>query len=374
MIRAAALLASVSCVVGCALAAGCAAPGEPIARHPVVPVPVTDLAAQQSGNSLTLRFTLPARSADREPLAERPSIEIYRAKLPPGAVPDKKAPWRLAYTIPSEQVDHYLAGERVEFHDLLSAEDFAAAAGSSFAYKVRTRAVRARASADSNIVVARAYPPPEPPQGVKVDVMEHAIEISWIAPGSASQAQPPYVYRVYREEVEPPAEGQTDTGKLQVKVPFESLGQTAGTRFEDHDFEFGRTYVYSVRSVAQYSGEMVESDQPASSMATVTARDVFPPATPTGLEIAVIPATPGAPTYVELSWAISPEPDLAGYLVYRSEDENSPGERVSMEILPSPAFRDMSVGSGGRYFYRVSALDRAGNESPKSSAAEVDVP
>lgn len=374
MIRAAAPLAFVCCVVGCALAAGCAAPGEPIARHPVVPVPVTDLTAQQSGNSLTLRFTLPARSADREPLAERPSVEIYRAKLSPGAVADKKAPWRLAYTIPSEQVDHYLTGERVEFHDVLSAEDLAAAAGSSFAYKVRTRAVRARASADSNIVVARAYPPPEPPQGVKAEVMEHAIEISWIAPAGGSQAQPPHVYRVYREEVEPPAEGQADTGKLQVKVPFESLGQTAETRFEDREFEFGRTYVYSVRSVAQYSGETVESDQPASSMATVTARDVFPPAAPTGLELAVIPATPGAPAYVELSWAISAEADLAGYFVYRSEEENSPGERVSTEILPTPAFRDISVRSGGRYYYRVSALDRAGNESPRSSAAEVDVP
>ena len=375
MIRCAAPLAFVTCVVGCALAAGCAAPGEPVARHPILPTPVTDLAAQQSGNSLTLRFTLPTRSTDREPLTEHPSVEVFQAKLPPGVAPDKKAPWRLAYTIPSEQVDHYLTGERLEFHDALSPEDFAAAAGgSSFAYKVRTRAVRAQDSADSNIVVARAYSPPEPPQGVSAEVMEHATEISWFAPPSASQAQPPYLYRVYREEVEPPAEGGNEAGKLQVKSPFESLGETNETRFEDRNFEFGRTYVYSVRSLAQYGGETVESDQPASSMATVTARDLFPPDVPTGLEVAVILATPEAPAYVELSWAISPEPDLAGYYVYRSEDENSLGERVTMEMLPTPAFRDMSVRSGGRYFYRVSALDRAGNESPKSPATETNVP
>jgi predicted phage tail protein len=157
-------------------------------------------------------------------------------------------------------------------------------------------------------------------------------------------------------------------------VPFTLLGQTAATQFQDRKFEFARTYVYSVRSVAQYGSDTVESEQPASSMATVTARDVFPPAAPTGLEVALIPATPGMPAYVELSWAISQDADLAGYHVYRSEDEGSPGERIGTETLLSPAFRDMSVQSGKRYFYRVSALDRAGNESPKSSATAVDVP
>ncbi len=89
---------------------------------------------------------------DREALAEHPTIEIYRAALPPGAIPDKKTAWRLAYTIPSEQVDHYLKGGHIEFRDPLTADDFARAAGSSVAYKVRTRAAKARASADSNIV------------------------------------------------------------------------------------------------------------------------------------------------------------------------------------------------------------------------------
>ena len=97
MIRAAALLALAFCLLACALAAGCAAPGDPTARHPVVPAAVTDLAARQYGNAFALTFTLPARSMDREALAEHPTIEIYRAALPPGAAPDKKTAWRLAY-------------------------------------------------------------------------------------------------------------------------------------------------------------------------------------------------------------------------------------------------------------------------------------
>jgi hypothetical protein len=129
MIRAAALLALAFCLVACGLAAGCAAPGEPTARHPVVPVVVTDLGARQYGSAFALTFTLPARSLDREALAEHPTIEIYRAALQPGAVTDKKTAWRLAYAIPSEQVDAYLKGEHIEFHDPLTADDLARAPG-----------------------------------------------------------------------------------------------------------------------------------------------------------------------------------------------------------------------------------------------------
>jgi hypothetical protein len=373
MIRAAALPALAFCLA-CALAAGCAAPGEPVARHPVVPTAVTDLAARQYGNSFSLTFTLPAKSMDREALAEHPAIEIYRATLPPGTAPDKQTAWRLAYSIPSAQVDSYLRAGQIDFRDPLSAEDLAAPAGTSLAYKVRTRAVKVRASEDSNVIVARIYMPPDAPADVKTTVREDAIEISWTAPSASGNAAPVHSYRVYREELEAPSPGQAASAKPESKAPFALLGETEAAQYQDRNFEFGHTYVYSVRSVAQYGSDMVESDQPASAMATVTPRDTFPPAAPTGLEAAFVPATPGAPAYVELSWAISPEGDLVGYAVYRSEAVDSPGARISTEILPSPTFRDMSVTSGRRYYYSVSALDRAGNESPKSPVVVADVP
>jgi hypothetical protein len=373
MIRAAAVPAFAFCLV-CALAAGCAAPGEPVARHPVVPAAVTDLAARQYGDSFSLTFTLPAKSMDREALAEHPAIEIYRAALPPGSAPDRQTAWRLAYSIPSAQVDSYLRAGQIEFHDPLAAEDLAAPAGTSLAYKVRTRAVKVRASEDSNVVVARIYVPPDAPADVKTTVREDAIEISWTAPSAAANAAPVHSYRVYREELGPVSADQASPAKPEIKAPFALLGETEATQYQDRNFEFGRAYVYSVRSVAQYGSDAVESGQPESSLATVTPRDIFPPAAPTSLETTFVPATPGAPAYVELSWAISPEGDLAGYSVYRSEGVDSPGERVSTEILPSPTFRDMPVTSGRRYYYSVSAIDRAGNESPKSSVVTADVP
>ncbi len=372
MIRAAAPLALACCVLACALAAGCAAPGDPTARHPVVPTAIADLAARQYGNAFSLSFTLPSRSMDREALPEHPTIEIYRSELPPGGIVVKQTTWRLAYTIPSAQVDHYLKGDRIEFRDPLTTEDFARPAGTSVAYKIRTRAVKEKASADSNVITAQIYAAPETPHDVRVSVTESALIVNW-AEAALPQGASSRAYRVYRGETESSQENSPQNiSQAKLKAPLDLVGPSASTEFQDAHFEFGTTYLYTVRTVAQFGNEIVESADSAPVL--VTPRDIFPPATPAGLEIAIVPSTQEVAAYVDLSWAISSEGDLAGYSVYRSDREDAPGERLNPEILPSPTFRDISVQPGRRYYYRVSALDRAGNESPRSSAVVADVP
>jgi len=371
MIRATRSILAFSFLSG-VLLAGCAAPGDPSPRRPVVPEKVTDLAARQYGNAMDLTFTLPTRSIDREALAEPPTIEIYRATLPPSAPVDRKTAWRLVYTIPSEQVDSYLSGESIDFHDPLTADDLAHVAGSSVVYRIRTRAAKARASEDSNVVRGQIYPAPEEPQDIRVSVTEPALVVTWTE-ASAPSGAAPRGYRVYRSEIEPGEESTLQGGsKAKLKMPLALAGSSVTNEFRDSHFEFGTAYVYTVRSVIQFGADLVESAD--SSPVTVTPRDIFPPAAPTGLEVSVIPATSEAPAYVELSWAISPEGDLRGYFVYRSNLEDTPGDRISTEILLSPTFRDNSVLPGSRYYYRVSAVDRSGNESPKSSAVPADVP
>ena len=72
--------------------------------------------------------------------------------------------------------------------------------------------------------------------------------------------------------------------------------------------------------------------------------------------------------YLELSWAIAPEHDVAGYNVYRSEAGGEAGKRQNVDLLPTPAFRDMNVAPGKTYYYTVTAVDRAQNESAPSAA------
>ena len=367
-----AALAACALASAFALLGGCAAPGEPTARHPAIPAAVTDLSVRQYGNAFVLSFTLPTRSTDRELLPEHPAMEIDRAILPPGRAAPKAADWRVAYAVPSSQVDRYLNGERIEFRDTLAPDDFSKPAGTSVAYKVRTSAAKARTSQDSNVTTTGMYPPPDAPADVRAEVEESAIVLHWadaaVPPGASSRG-----YHVYRGVA---AEGEAgapqDASPVKLKGGLELAGSASATEYRDAQFEFGTSYAYTVRTAAQFGSAMVESAD--SAPALVTPRDVFPPAAPTGLEINVMPATGAAPPYIELSWAINPEADLAGYAVYRSLGEEAPGERISTEILPSPTFRDISVEPGQRYFYRVTALDRAGNESPKSSAVAADVP
>jgi fibronectin type 3 domain-containing protein len=141
--------------------------------------------------------------------------------------------------------------------------------------------------------------------------------------------------------------------------------------YQDMDFAVGHSYLYLVRAVAQFGPDTVESMD--SNEVVVTATDVFPPAAPQGLVAVIIPATPGAPTYVELSWSISPEADFAGYEVYRSEQPDTQGERLNSELLSAPTFRDINVTVGRQYFYHVRAVDHAGNEGPFSAEAEADL-
>jgi len=362
----------------CALL-GCAAPGEPQPKRPPVPEAIADLAARQSGDAVVLTFTVPRRTVEHEPLAGPPAVEIYRGFQVTGAA-KARISTQLVYTIPAALVDTYLTEGRLRFVDPLKPEEITQSAGGQMVYMVRTRASKRRASADSNTVSVRVYPSPAPISDVKATVTQSAIELTWTPPARtvSGAAMPPLVgYRVYRAQVEPGAEAAAqDPAHAKLKTPLELLGPTPSTAFRDTQFEFDHTYLYTLRSVAQYGADEVESAD--SRPLVLTPHDTFPPAPPQGLVAIVVPETAGVPAHVELSWGISPEADWAGYHVYRSEqpdpEASGPSERLTRELLLAPTFRDMSVQPGRRYYYRVTAVDRAGNESPPSNTASAEVP
>jgi fibronectin type 3 domain-containing protein len=89
----------------------------------------------------------------------------------------------------------------------------------------------------------------------------------------------------------------------------------------------------------------------------------------------------GVETFIEeneiiVSWPVSPELDLEGYFVYRSRTIDDGYVRLNEVPLPvlETVFRDGDVQEGAQYFYKVSAIDRNGNESALSSAAMRRVP
>jgi hypothetical protein len=180
-------------------------------------------------------------------------------------------------------------------------------------------------------------------------------------------------YHVYRGQLDPVSASAASADVTQAKwiSPLALLSSTAADSFTDTSFDFGKTYLYSVRSVITADSKLLESGD--SAPAIVTPRDVFPPAVPQNVIANVVSPTPEASPEVDLSWSINSEPDLAGYRLYRSEQQDTPGQPVTLELLLSPAYRDTSVQPGHRYWYSVTSLDRSGNESARSAPVAVEI-
>ena len=360
------------------LLVGCGAPGEPTPPVPTIPARVTDLAAQQTGDAVQLKFTLPTKSATGEPLSEPPAIEILRGAARPDGSPDAKS-FRMVQTIPGALSGEYRAGDKISVPDHISPEERGAYANGWLAYRVRTRSSRKRASAESNSATIRLRPVPERITSLHAMVTEPAIELSWAAPTRTSAGDPiPAIseYRVYRGEIDLASAdaASKDLSQAKWKSLLAPLASSSTPSYSDSAFDFGKTYLYTVRTVIPADDGVIESAD--SVPAIVTPRDIYPPAVPEGVVAAVVRPDPHGATEVDLSWSINTETDLAGFRVYRSEQEGTKGQLITPDLLPSPAYRDTSVQPGYRYWYCVTAVDRAGNESAPSApvAAEIAQP
>jgi hypothetical protein len=358
-----------------ALGSGCASPDEPTARHPIVPQTVQDLQARQQGGEVVLSFTLPSQSTRKEALGVPPAIEIYRGEVGPGGKSPEKASTKLIYTIPGEIADGYLAYGRIVYRDPIGLGELttAATAGIQRVYEVRTRAARNRASAESNRVVVRIRTAPETVGGILAQVAGQSVTLSW--PREASSG-----YRVYRAEIAPESASaaSADASKAVLRMPLVQVAQTEASaagppmqQYLDENVELGHAYLYILRRVAGAGPDAVESvDSPP---VVVTVLEPVPPPAPQDVEAVVVPATATEPAYVSLSWAISAEAEVAGYVVYRSEQEGVRGGRLNQELAGSPTYRDASAAVGRRYFYTVTAKDAGGLESAPSAPAEAQI-
>jgi len=357
------------------LSAGCGAPGEPVPPSPPVPNAIKDLTARQAGDGVQLSFTLPSNSISGQKLAAPPAVEILRGSVKPDGSADAKS-FREVYTIPGALVDNYREDGRVVFTVPIAPEETRSHPGGAVAYAVRTRASMKRASADSNVVSLRVVPVPAPIASVEARVTESAIELTWPVPAATAAGEPVTTissYKIYRSETHPAEAGAPPQdllpGKLEAHPAL--LASSESNTFRDASMVFDHTYVYLVRSVIQVEGNELESSD--SQPVTVTPHDTFPPAVPQGLVAAVLPGATSGTVLVDLSWSINLETDLAGYHVYRSEQEGTRGQLVTPDLLPTPAVRDTSVEPGHRFWYTVTAVDRSGNESPPCAPVAVDI-
>jgi hypothetical protein len=219
-----------------------------------------------------------------------------------------------------------------------------------------------RSAGLSNQVQVPAAPTLPPPADFKASVTAEGIVLKWDAvPEPRSVPGLQYRYRVYRRE-----EGGT------VDTLVGELPLNASPELIDRNFEWEKTYEYRanmVTAITQPDKPEIEGDD--TPPLKVFAHDVFPPAVPTGLQ--AVFSGEGQQPFIDLIWAPDTDADLAGYNVYRREENGQP-VKINAELVKTPAYRDSKVQSGKKYFYSVSAVDVRGNESARSEEASESVP
>jgi len=334
---------------------------------------VTDLTGRQAGDAVLLSFTMPGKSTLGDKLKEVPALEILRGTLKPDGTPDAKS-FRVVDTVPGSLVNGYVQKGKLEFLDPISPEEIRAHPGGSVVYHVRTYVSAKKASANSGDVSLKLYPVPAAIASLETELTENSVQLKWPAPSRTATGEAVEAireYHIYRGELDPTS---ADAAKKDVRqgvwnVPLMQIATTTLPGYQDVGFDYGKTYAYLVRSVIVVDGNALESSN--SALVVLTPRDTFPPAAPQGIVAAVLPGAMAGESVVDLSWSINVETDLAGYRVYRSEQENTRGQLLTGEVLLTPAYRDTSVKSGQKYWYTVTAVDRSGNESAPSAQTAV---
>jgi hypothetical protein len=359
------------CVLLTAVLASCGAPGIPIPPSLELAKPVTDLRAVRKGDRVYLAWTIPVETTERRAIRHPGSTRVCRslddtmkgcgipaAETPPDAAVQAKS-------APAKKDGSPVARMTASYVDKLSL-DLQGHATSQVTYAVEVLNESNRSTGLSNQVQVPAAPTLPPPANFQTQVTAEGVVLSWTAPPPPPQTPGlRHVYRVYRR-----AKG-TNKDALAGELPLEDPGSV---RLIDHSFDWEQTYSYRatvVSLIARDGKPELQVEGEDTPRVTVVAHDVFPPAVPAGLQ-AVFSGV-GQTPFVDLVWAPDTDADLAGYNIFRREQDEQPG-KINSELVKSPSYRDANVQPGKTYFYSVSAVDVRENASSRSEEANETIP
>ncbi len=237
--------------------------------------------------------------------------------------------------------------------------------GGDFTYAVESLNDRRQSAGLSNQVQISAAPTLPPPSNFTATVTADGIVLKWnaVTPPIAVSGFD-YLYRIYR---------RAENNKSQVVAGELPLTAT-NSQFTDHNFQWEKTYSYHLTVVTVTKSKagaetQVEGDDTPD--ITVFVHDVFPPAKPSGLQ--AVFTSENQQKFIDLIWDPNSENDLAGYNIFRRV-EGAPLAKVNSKLIKLPAYRDLKISSGNKYYYSVSAVDTRGNESARSEETTETAP
>jgi len=337
-------------------------PLPPIER---VPQRTEELTGIQRGNQVILMWPAPLRNARDGSVQSIRRVDVYRVSqkttTPLPLTEDQFA--ARAILVGSVSYDEIKnAGPTVTYTDKLEL----AGEPTRLRYAIRYVNNAGQRAAFSNFFLMEpAARVAEPPTLVHNgnEYSETAITITWTPPSrNIDQSTPANLlgYNVYRVlEAKPEADPK----------PLNREPVT-GTQYADKTFKFDEHYSYFVRSVSLGTeGKPVDSLN--SNSLSLGQRDSYPPAAP-------VMTDPGvASGRIALFWSPNSEPDLAGYILYRSADPNLAKDKwnvITPAVFTKITFTDTNVETGKTYYYYLRAVDNAGNKSDPSQVVSGTVP
>lgn len=346
--------------------AGCGTPGPPQPPSLNLPQPVTDLSAVRAGDQVSLAWTMPKKNTDKLILKSDVVVRVCRQEgvgpcvdagtvtMAPGA------PGSFSETLPALLV----AGPpRV------------------LKYFVELKNRNGRSAGLSNGVETLAGGPPGPVRGFSAEVRKAGVVLIW------TPDEEKVSVRLQRKLLTPPPTKSQQNSQQQssqnglMAPPPEPLEQNFliedvdQGRALDKSIHFGETYEYRAQRVSrvEVDGKTLELAGELSPPVKVDAKDVFPPAVPSGLAAVATQGENGGEAAIDLSWTPDSEADVAGYVVYRREGDGAWEQISPAEPVVGPAFHDAHVQLGHTYRYAVSAVDQGGHESAYSAEARETV-
>ncbi|MGA8431390.1 MAG: hypothetical protein WB729_16325 [Candidatus Sulfotelmatobacter sp.] len=357
----------------------CATIGSPQPPSLDLPKPPADLRAVRKGDKVILSWTRPTVTTDRRNLRGQVPVLICRA-------PDNSLPLNgcgtpvgrlmvgatLAVSLesarkPAQRLEKKSREGRTSdsYTDVLPRQIIAAASTPAgfVTYAIEAQNANGRSAALSNQVRVSTVETLPPPPDFTAAVSDQGVVLTWTQKLSSPTTEGArYVYRVYRH---------LERSTQQLLVGELPAGAEKNLTLTDANIEWEQTYFYRAEAVTIIDKPAAQIEGDDTPEVKVFAHDVFPPAVPASLQ--AVSSGPGQAPFIDLIWAPVTDADLAGYNIYRHE-ENAAPLRINEEVVKVPAFRDTKVSAGKTYFYSISAVDVRANESARSAEASESVP
>lgn len=360
----------------CSLLAGCAQTGPPLPPSLELPKPPNDLRVSRRGERVTLTWSEPSLTTDRQTVRYLGPTRICRSTEPEM----KECGIPVAQVVPPPRSS--TPAQPAPLHsyvDALSLSYQEQDPTGEVTYAVEVPNRDGRSAGLSNQARVPRAPVLSPPASFAADVTAQGVALSWEGPAEEQHtANIQHAYRVYRREVGSPKDVLVDEAPLREAGP---------VRFVDSTIEWEKTFIYRAVVVTLVNlgfhpcpnaagtgpdcAETREVEGDYTAEIRVTVHDTYPPAVPAGLQ--AVYSGEGQKPFIDLIWAPVTDADLAGYNVFRREAGGKP-IKVNTDVVKTPAFRDSTVSDSKTYTYSVSSVDIRGNESAQSEESSEAVP